>query len=274
MNDQQIKNEILNILKVFDRFCFANSIKYVLAYGTLIGAIRHKGFIPWDDDVDVVITAAEYKKLREAASRSGHYLDSGKRYRIMFPGDDNYCYSFAKVIDTKYVVREKNISDRYNIGLFIDIFRSDHWPENRIKELYQLKKGVFLRRMNDICVRGNLTDTKYKIMDVLLKPVDLLFRIFGITSQKICIAMDHIASGNKPGKYEGVLSEGTGWVEEKIESGFYDETVLAPFEGSMFPIPAGYDKYLTIHYGDYMALPPEEKRTGHEYDIVSIREDM
>ena len=274
MDNRQIKDEIFEILKAFDRFCNENHIKYVLAYGTLLGVVRHKGFIPWDDDIDVIVTSREYEKLRIAASVRGQFLDTGNRYKILFPGDENYCYSFSKVIDTKYVVREKNISDKYNIGLFIDIFRSDNWPDSSTLEFFQLKKGIFLRRLNDICIRGNLTDRKYRIMDKLLKPVDIVFRLLGITSRKICLAMDSIAAKNKPGRYEGVLSEGTGLKKEKREAGFYDEIILAPFEDSMFPIPARYDEYLKSLYGDYMTPPPEDKRTGHEYDIVRIRTDL
>ena len=274
MDDRRIKDEVLNILKTFDRFCLDNNIKYVLGYGSLLGAVRHKGFIPWDDDIDVVITAFEYEKLKKAASLNDQFLDSSKRYRIMFPGNENYCYPYSKVIDTKYIIREKNIADKYNTGLFIDIFRSDNWPESRISEFLQLKKGVILRRMNEICVRGNLTDKKYRILDKLLKPVDLVFRIFGKTSQKICIAMDHIASKNRPGRFEGVLSEGTGSIDEKKESGFYNNTVLATFEDSVFPIPSRYDEYLSALYGDYMTLPPPEKRICHEYNIIAIRDDI
>ena len=273
MESELIKKEVLNILKAFDLYCRKNDIKYVLAYGTLIGAIRHKGFIPWDDDIDVVIPVGDYNRLK-AITASDPFIDENIRYRISFPGDENYCYSFPKVIDTKYVVREKNISDRYNIGLFIDIFKADYWPENRIKETYQLKKGQLLRRMNEICLRGNLEGKRYEILDKLLRPVDLIFRCFGVTSEKICVRMESIGRNNIPSEYMGVLEEGTGWKKEKMESRIYTETVLVPFEDGMFPAPADYDIYLRAMYGDYMTLPPQEQRVGHEYDIVSVRQDI
>ena len=273
-SDQTIKKEILNILKVFDEYCRNHDIKYILAFGTLLGAVRHKGFIPWDDDIDVVLLPEEYQKLT-ACTKDDPFLDGDKkRYRLFLPGNENYCYSFGKVIDTKYVVREKNISDRYNIGLFIDIFRADYWPENSFTEFCQLKKGQFLRRINEICLRGNIEGTKYLILDKLLKPVDLIFRCIGITSEKICVKMDQIAVNNKPCNYAGVISEGTGSRDEKKDIVFYTETAPIQFEDCMFPAPADYDRYLTSQYGDYMKMPAPEDRVGHDYNIINIRDDI
>ena len=272
-SDQKIKNEILTILKVFDKYCNDHDIKYIIAFGTLLGAVRHKGFIPWDDDIDVVMLPEEYNKFSDEV-KLDPFLDDKKRYKVCLPGDENYCYSFGKVIDTKYVVREKNISDKYNIGLFIDIFRADYWPENKFKEFWQMKKGQFLRRINEVCLRGNLEGKKYLILDKLLKPVDLIFSCFGITSEKICVMMDLIATGNKPSKFAGVISEGTGSREEKKDIVFYLDTAPIQFEDSMFPAPADYDGYLRSQYGDYMKLPVPEDRIGHDFDIVTIRTDM
>ena len=271
MEPHEIKNEILNILKVFDGYCSRHGLKYVLSYGTLLGAIRHKGFIPWDDDIDVSMTVDEYDNLRKTAATSP-FLDDEKRFRFYFPGDENYCYSFAKVVDTKYLLREKNVSDRYNIGLYIDIFRMDNWPGSTLTEFFQLKKGIILRRINEVCLRGNLKEKKYQVMDKLLKPVDLIFRLLGIKSEKVCVAMDNIGRNNKPCGYLGLLSEGTGNSAEKLPKNYYEDTIQVPFEDGIFPVPAEYDKVLTSLYGDYMTPPPETARTGHEYDIVSVRD--
>ena len=271
VSNLSIKNEILNILSTFDTYCKKQGLKYVLSYGTLLGAIRHKGFIPWHDDIDVNMTVEEYGKLRKAASVSP-YLDDNNRYRFYFPGDENYCYSFAKVVDTRYVLHEKNVSDRYNIGLYIDIFKVDYWPENRAKEFYQLKKGIILRKLNEICLRGNLTEKKYIILDRLLKPVDLLFKCLGITSEKICMTMDNIGNNNKPCEYMGCLTEGTGNANEKMPRKIYEDTILVSFEGLLFPIPADFDMVLTTLYGDYMTPPPASERKGHEYHIVQIND--
>ncbi len=265
MSQDHVKIEVLNILKAFDRFCVEKDLKYVLAYGTLLGAVRHHGFIPWDDDIDVVMTSDEYAKL-EAVTRNDRFIDSERRYRLALPGDEDYAYSFAKVIDTKHMIKEKNISDKYRMGLFIDIFIAHNWPENRLKEFIQLKREKFLLRMNEICIRGNISpESRFYFLDKLLRPVDALFRLFGINSSKICRKMVFIPSKNRPTGYIGNISEGIGLVEEKMPVSVYTDSIRLPFEDSEFPAPREYDLFLTRKYGDYMTPPDPEDRTGHEF---------
>lgn len=266
-----IKSEILNILKVFSAYCKEHGLGYMLVYGTLLGAVRHKGFIPWDDDIDVGMVSDDYVRL-ESIAMEDPFLDDQKRYRLAVPGDMDYPYSFMKVIDTKYVLREKNVSDQYNIGLYIDVFRIDNWPENAIKEWYQLKKAHFLLKINEICVRGNISaDSKYYTLDKLLKPVDVLFRVIGIRSDKICKLIDRIAEKNAPSGFMGIINEATGNKKEKQQDSIYDNISYLPFEGDEYPVPAEYDAYLKHIYGDYMKLPDPSQRVGHEFNIISER---
>ena len=97
-----IKSEILNILKAFKSYCEEHDLGYMLVYGTLLGAVRHKGFIPWDDDIDVGMLSDDYVKLEQNAKKDP-YIDKHKRYKLAVPGDKDYAYSFMKVIDTKYI---------------------------------------------------------------------------------------------------------------------------------------------------------------------------
>lgn len=263
-----IKSEILNILRVYSEYCSKNGLRYMLVYGTLLGAVRHKGFIPWDDDIDVGMLSDDYERL-ERIARENPFLDEQKRYRVLVPGDRYYPYSFVKVVDTKYVLREKNVSDKYNIGLYIDVFRIDNWPENSIKEWYQLKKAHLLLKINEICIRGNISaDSKYYTLDKLLKPVDLLFKVFGIKSEKVCMVIDRIASKNRPGGFMGIINEGTGNSNEKQPVKIYQNLSELSFEGNEYPVPAEYEAYLKHVYGDYMKLPPPSERVGHEFDII------
>ena len=271
MGSNSIKNEVLNILIAFDCFCKKNNITYVLGYGTLLGAVRHKGFIPWDDDIDVVLTTDEYQKLRTLAVKNC-FLDDNKRYQFAVPGDVNYCYSFMKVIDNKYVLAEKNISSKFNIGLYIDIFRVDYWPESHIIESFQLKYARMLLNLNKICIRGNITDEHFIKKDKYLKPVDIVYQLFGIKTEKIVSRLEKVGLKNKPSKYMGNIMEGSGLKSERLPVEVFKEIVFIEFEKHKFPAPREYDRLLKTIYGDYMKLPPKEKQISHGYNIVEVKD--
>lgn len=270
MDSLQIKKEIYNILCVFDSFCKKHDIKYMLGYGTLLGAIRHKGFIPWDDDIDVVLTTDEYFKLREAAKRCP-FLDEGERYRFLLPGDRNYCYSYIKVVDQKYRVKEKNIADAYNLGLYIDVFRVDYWPENRLSETFQLKRARFLNKLTQVLVRGNIeAGSRYEKLDKLLRPLDFILNVAGVKPEKICAVLEKKGRKNRKSPYMGNIMSGSGRRSERMQTVFFNEYTTVAFEEGFFPAPEKYEGYLKQLYGDYMKIPDKSKQIGHEYNIEIV----
>ncbi len=267
LSDDFLKGNVYRVLCVFDEYCARHHVSYTLAYGTLLGAVRHQGFIPWDDDIDVIVTTEEYYKLRNLA-RIDPYLDEEKRYRFLLPGDKDYCYSFIKVIDTRYRIKERNIDRKYAIGLYIDVFRVDNWPDDPVSEWIQLKGSHALLRMNEVCIRGDLKDEKLKRIDKLLGPVDFAFRVLGLRPENICLAMEKIGRHNRPGKYMGNVMSGSGSKKEKLESGVFDGLTYLKFEDRLFPCPEKYDSMLKRIYGDYMKLPdPAHRVSNHEYTI-------
>lgn len=266
LSDEALKKELFQILCAFDSFCAENGVRYMLAYGTLIGAARHQGFIPWDDDIDVILRTEEYYKLR-ALAKADPWLDAEKRYRFLLPGDRNYGYSFIKVVDTHYLLKEKNISDRYSIGLYIDVFRADYWPEDPLREFLQLGRARLLLKMNEICIRGNLQDEKFIRLDKLLRPVDVLFRLLHITPESLCARLERQGKDNPPGRYMGNISEGAG--NKRLDAALFDGVTHLTFEGKAFPCPEKYDRMLREIYGDYKKLPDPDKRvSNHSFTIV------
>ena len=264
------KKEIIHILDSFDRFCNEHEIKYTLGYGTLLGAMRHKGFIPWDDDVDVVLTTSEYLKFRECV-KPHPYLDSNHRYLVKVPGDKDYGYSFIKIIDTRYRIKENNIADRYSIGLFIDVFRVDYWPVSGLHEFYQLKSARFLNKINEILIRGNIkAGTKWEVLDKLLRPVDLLFSVLGIRPEKVTARLESKGLKNRKNNYVGNIMSGSGRKSEKLPLHLFDEYTLMEFEGKKYPAIKAADAYLKLLYGDYMVLPDKSKQVGHEYTLEKV----
>ena len=272
MTIETIKQIVFRILCVFDDYCSNHQIQYSLAYGTLIGAVRHQGFIPWDDDIDVILTTEQYYKLKELAQKEP-FLDPEHRYRFMVPGDQDYYYSYIKVVDTQYKVKERNIDSRYFIGLYIDVFRADYWPENKLKEFFQLKYARFLLKVNEITIRGNIVDKKFKIVDKLLLPIDLLFFILGVRCEKLSRLLEKQGMKNKRSIYMGNIMSGSGKSIEKQEAGVFSDYIQLPFEGRVFPCHQRYDAELSSIYGDYMTLPAPEKRVSHHhYEVEEIKQ--
>lgn len=263
--DINVKAEILNILKAFKAYCRQHDLSFVLAYGTLLGAVRHQGFIPWDDDVDVIMVQQDYQKLCTLAEQDP-YLDEAHRYRITRPGEPDYCYPYIKVFDTRYRIREKNIAERYNHGLFIDVFRVDFWPESPLRETLQLRYARLMQDLNNICIRGNLQSRKHQVLDKLLKPVDLLYKLAGVTTERIVSRQARLGLKNKASAYMGCFAD-PGNAKERMPRHVYEESVMLPFEDEEFPVPKDYDTFLRLFYGDYWKLPDEKHRVGHAFDI-------
>ena len=150
MTTDEIKKVQLDILIYVDKICKDNNIKYSLAYGTLIGAIRHKGFIPWDDDIDIVLKRSEYERLLEVL-----YKDDNSKYMIFSMKDEGYFYPYAKVGDLDTIIREKNWPDIQNLGVNIDVFPVDYVPEGKEREYYD-KTQMYIN-----CLYNCLTDIAY-----------------------------------------------------------------------------------------------------------------
>ena len=251
-----IKQIELNILLEFDTFCKEHNLKYMLAYGTLLGAIRHKGFIPWDDDIDVCMPRDDYEKLYE--------LLKGKkikeRYRLISYRDNSAIYSFFKIVDDHTVANEVMVNSGEQLGLWIDIFPIDGCPEDKKKASRLLKKAVFCRRLINLsnCRIGTGT-TKWKA--ILKIPVALFGRL--IDSRKVAKHIDDLPQKYNVNSSTCVASfQGCDGEKEQMPSSFL-ETIEVEFETHMFPATKEWDYYLTSLYGNYMELPPEDKRVQH-----------
>ena len=140
----------------FDRVCRENGIGYSIAYGTLLGAVRHHGFIPWDDDVDVVVTREDYNKLRRLLNSQ---LDENHCF-VCAEDDKRFAAPLAKVIDKRTVLRQlEHHSDRMDLGVYIDIFVLDYIPDDPEKRLKALKKSVLMRKMWRFVITGGVNHT-------------------------------------------------------------------------------------------------------------------
>lgn len=264
LTSDEIKKGELNILVAFDDYCKNHKLTYFMCGGTLLGAVRHKGFIPWDDDIDVFMPRPDYEKFRELTS----FNPIKKDYLTcsIFPGIRRIEYPFMKVIDNSTVVYEKGKSLKKSIGLWIDVFPIDGLPqdENKIKSIY--KKNRFLRDIYGAATRSVKETNGFarKVVKFLIKP---FAKLYGV--KRICKKID---LHSKEIDYE--TSENVGgilWGYGPNELLKKKDLVQLPmtFEGYEFSAPKNYDTYLSNLYGDYMQLPPEEKRVCH--DIIAFK---
>ena len=252
---QELKNIQLDILKYVDNFCQLHKITYFMCGGTLIGAVRHKGFIPWDDDIDIMMKRDDYERFIELFSKEKSYY---KVYSHHI--QKKYPHAYAKVADDRTVLLN-NINGAIEMGVNIDVFPIDDLPDNEkiIKNLFE--KSFSLNR------KLSLKQIKISTNRSIIKNIILLIGrfIYSFTKvHKVIVSLNENAT-----KYRGSngmkcadLVAGFGYKEIQDRSNL-SKAIKMKFEDTEFMAPIGYDKYLRGMYGDYMTLPPKEKRTSH-----------
>ena len=264
MNDLQKK--ILDIFKEVADLCRKNDIRYYAIGGTAIGAARHQGFIPWDDDLDIAIPIEMYDRFIEAARR-----ELPDHLRVVTPSDvQHYPSFFIKVVDVTTTFIEKKyieFPDAWD-GVFIDIMPLSGVPEKkgeRKRYLRRWKRTAMLNYARRF-PRSRMATRARVAAHSLLAP--LSGRIpFDYFTEKMFREFRRRPLSS---------SAHTGYVwSVRLEKLIFDaedfgEGVLLPFEDTYINCPAGYDRYLTIQFGNYMELPPKEKRVGVHPAVVDL----
>lgn len=262
---QEVQQGSLVILKKIDEICNQLNLKYCLAYGTLIGAIRHKGFIPWDDDVDIMMPRKDYDLLIQYFNEHGEEL---KPFEVINPQVNDKCpYTISRISDSRYKLDVDN-EDDYGIGLFVDVYPLDG-VGNSVEEYTRLKnESSRYASMCFVATRQKVKreNTKSNLKMLVKYPAFVVGKILGKK-----FFMNHLYKmaancdyGNS--KYVGCII----WASDDGLRGifpkeWFDEMIDVEFEGNMFKAPKEYDKVLTHGYGKYMELPPEKDRIAHHY---------
>ena len=247
---EELKTIQLDILKIVADFCDKNNITYFLAFGSLIGAIRHKGFIPWDDDIDIAMPRPDYDTFISLFNNNKSPVQV-----ISMENNKRYGFSFAKAHDTRTIVNETQYKQD-NFGVYIDIF-----PIDGIKDRAQIYK---LKRINKLLhtKKANFTQRKLskKIINAVGKVILLPFSTYYILS-----VIDRISRQCPFGSTTkaGCICDSVVGERAIVDTEVFAESIYHEFEGFNFKIPIGYDKWLRNIYGDYMQLPPNEKRVSH-----------
>lgn len=244
----------LEILDEFVKVCKKNKLRYFLVGGTLLGAVRHKGFIPWDDDIDVGMPRSDYDKFIKIAKEeldNNYFIES-------FENNNNYSLPFAKVMkkNTIFLESVKNNVNGGN-GIFIDIFPFENITNNGLN--YKIRYAFSYAIVDAVFYKNKL-----RALNKTMYPVLTLF--FGMFSKKRLNKILHFImtrSKDDNSKYLSVLGAGYGFRKELMLRKDVLPTKEIEFEGRKYNGMANNDAYLSSLYGDYMKLPPVEKRTNH-----------
>lgn len=274
----EYKKKLTEAMKTFDQFCSQNNLNYFACSGTAIGAIRHKGFIPWDDDIDVLMLREDYQKLIAIRGE----LD-GSGYSIKTLGDEEYIYSYAKFIDDNTTLIEMSSFPKCLIGVFIDIFPLDEVSGDiqdiKIKKLnYNFAYRDFQDTFQVLSLRPFLSSL-YHMNITRLKNLFLmrLPRIGDKVKNKLRDAFIEYDKEWSKDKGEFIMSHACLYKVEKeiFKKEWFDNYLYVEFENIKIRIPYMYDEYLTQLFGDYMTPPPEDKRgSTHKHYYLNLRERL
>ena len=263
MTLQEIQQVNLEIMKDIHAFCVRNDIHYSLAYGTLIGAIRHKGFIPWDDDIDIMMPRPDFERFsREYKSENGFWLSS-------VYGDDTYV-NYTRVYDDRTLVICPAKAGKKETGVWIDIYPIDGISDNaeESREQFQRLRGYTKLVMK---WRMNLRALTMKSIRMKLRAIIRLPQLrlthkggFPYWHQQICnICKEHPFGSTKRCSSLVCMEANRDNKQEIFPTEDFSDYILLPFEDQQFYVASGYDNILTVIFGDYMKIPPKEKQVSH-----------
>lgn len=246
----EIKQIELALLDDIVAICEQYHLRYFLAYGTLLGAVRHKGFIPWDDDIDIYMLREDYDKLIVIMADK----PKGNHRMLSMYNDHEYFYEFAKIVDKRTFIQTSNLMENHHEGVWVDIFPLDNTPKFRRLFKWILNIIVAFRILSVY-----QTFPKGKFPSFLF-PMWMISKMIG--PRFFLKLSDKMARCFKPSDEVGYMCS-MGVSKFSFPKRWCSETTLLDFEGKKYVAFKEYDQYLRHQYGNYMELPSEDKRVSH-----------
>lgn len=252
---EESKSIMLSIMDAIDEICKENGLTYFITAGTLLGAVRHKGFIPWDDDIDIVLFREDYDKLLSILKSQDKYSWLG----LVDPDNSNYFYPFAKAVDNRTIAKQEDNTSEY--GIWVDVFPLNAFP-NLQKEQKSFMRNCQKFRAMIISMTTDFVHAQFSKKFFIKSAIKILSLFVGKQAIKKW-AIDYMEKYNGKGT-DFVGSTFTPYKNEIIKKEKMLPTVELDFEGRKYSAPNCWHEYLTNIYHDYMQLPPVEKRRTHK----------
>lgn len=261
---RKLQEKSLEVLVYFRDFCEEHGLKFSLCGGTCIGAIRHKGFIPWDDDIDVFMLRDDYEKLGHLWEK---YADTDKYAYCRTNKHKNYHHIAASIRDKETTfINRHSVDEDIEHGVGIDILPLDGYPESKFKRAWQVFNAMVFSLFNAQRLpdnQGKLARVLSKIILKLIPSPGIRYRLWSYSEKQMTKYQikdcDHIAQ----------LLSGFKFMRLKYPKWVFEDVVYKKFEGYKMPVPKGYDIYLTMGFGDYMEFPPKKDQVP-KHDTVYI----
>ncbi len=254
---EELKKYQIGILDAVASFCDRNGINYFLSGGTLLGAVRHKGYIPWDDDIDICMMREDFERFIRV------FNASDERYQVYsIENNPQFLREYGKVLDTHTLLYEPDENGQ-KLCVNIDLFIMDSAPSDDriVKQMYDrrdaLRRKKILREQSKYQRVTGLHSLWYYIRGIFLRMVPERYYVTQLVKNA-----KHFSDSTSEyvGDFCGIYH---GLPRTKVKRSIFSEATLLEFEGKQYQAPVGYDTWLTALYGDYMTLPPEKKRVSH-----------
>lgn len=253
----EIKNAEVEILRTFVEFCEAQHLRYFLAGGTLIGAVRHQGFVPWDDDLDVTMPRPDFERFRAltAEGKLGRY-----EIRSLLHTPEIHCRPFDRIVDPRYMCALS--IDQVRLPPWLDILPWDGLPADEEENRKHWEKVRIYKRLSRLA-REPISRTPNRLKRYL--KYGLLIPVKGIGPNYFAEQITKLARKYdfETAEYIGTFVAGYGPKERMPKYYFLDGEEKMWFEGVLCAVPAHYDLVLRHMYGNYMKLPSKKHRTSH-----------
>ena len=263
ISPKELQKIQLNILIKVANFCDENNINYFLFGGTLLGAIRHEGFIPWDDDIDIAMTRDQY----ELFLKKWDYSDTSLILQNKTSNPEiHHSYTKIRLLESSFIEQETEFSD-FNKGIFIDVFPIDNFPEkpNVIDKILLFCRMYLMALSLHKAGYKDMSNKAVKLI-VSFSNIFLSIKLINFLNQKIMERYIKLESS-----YATSYTSGAGYYKHHIKKEIYEDLININFENHNFKAPKKFDAYLKRVYGDYMKLPTlDDQKSQHRVIKISV----